>query len=68
MSIISRSFLLIIALILLNACATAGKTPERRLGQVLVCHKQKETISVSNADYLRHIEHDDSAGPCPYGQ
>ncbi len=64
----SMIILLITVSSLLLACATERKTPERRIGQVLVCHKQKETISVTNADYLRHIEHGDSAGPCPYGQ
>ena len=68
MNVTSRFVLLIIALSLISACASTGNTPERRMGQVLVCHKQKQTQSVSNADYMRHIDHGDSAGPCPYGQ
>ncbi len=68
MNTINRFILLTIVLTLLSACATSGKTPDRRMGQVLVCHKQKQTQAVSNADYMRHIDHGDSAGPCPYGQ
>ena len=68
MNTINRFILFVIVLTVLSACASENKNPERRMGQVLVCHKQKQTVSVSNADYLRHIDHGDSAGPCPYGQ
>ena len=50
---------------LITACALES-VAEHRIGQVLVCHKNK-TIHVSNADYQRHIEHNDSVGPCPEG-
>jgi len=56
-------------LILLSACATDSDTADKkRIGQSLVCHKQKKTIAVSNADFIHHLDHGDSAGPCPYGQ
>lgn len=53
---------LMVFVISLAGCASTD-TPDRQPGQVLVCHGQK-TIVVSNPDYLRHIEHGDTAGPC----
>jgi len=52
----------ILMILVLAGCA-GMQSPERQPGQVLVCHGDK-TITVSNPDYLRHIEHGDKAGPC----
>ncbi len=61
-----RILLLCFSLLILSACATQSDTVEdRRRGQSLVCHKQKHTEAVSTPNYLRHLEHGDSAGPCP---
>ncbi|MBE9547921.1 MAG: hypothetical protein IMF09_00830 [Proteobacteria bacterium] len=60
---------LVVGLLLLSACATESDTfDDKRRGQSFVCHKQKQTLSLSNADFLRHLDHGDSAGPCPYEQ
>ncbi|MCF6263597.1 MAG: hypothetical protein L3J24_08460 [Xanthomonadales bacterium] len=64
-----RLVLVAISVFVLSACASDSDTIEdKRMGQTLVCHKQKKTMSVSNADYHRHLDHGDSAGPCAYGQ
>ena len=50
---------------LISACASSDQVPERRVGQVLVCHNGDKTLNVSNADYHRHLNHGDQGGPCP---
>jgi len=52
------------ALLFLNSCVSDG-VDDRRYGQQLVCHDGDETLSVSNADSFGHLNHGDSAGPCP---
>jgi len=60
---------LLVSLLMLSACATESDTiDDKRRGQSFVCHKQKQTLSLSNADFLRHLDHGDSAGPCAHGQ
>ena len=49
---------------LLASCAT-DTIDGRRTGQLLVCHKQSKTLTVSNADSFVHLDHGDSPGPCP---
>ena len=56
---------LLLALTLLAGCAT-DTIEDRRYGQQLVCHDGK-TQAVSNADSFVHLNHGDSAGPCPSG-
>lgn len=53
-----------IAILLVSACASET-IEDRRYGQQLVCHDGKKTLTVSNADYMVHLNHGDSAGPCP---
>jgi hypothetical protein len=49
-----------------SACATDTDTIEnRRNGQIMVCHKGRKTLTVSNADSFVHLDHGDAAGPCP---
>jgi hypothetical protein len=48
----------------LASCAT-DSIDSRRTGQLLVCHKQSKTLTVSNADSFVHLDHGDSPGPCP---
>lgn len=55
---------LILPIVALAACA-ADTIENRRTGQLLVCHKEKKTITVSNADSFVHLNHGDSPGPCP---
>ena len=53
------------ASLLLVACA-ADSIEDRRFGQQIVCHDGR-SIAVSNADSFVHLDHGDSAGPCPDG-
>lgn len=53
--------------LLLASCA-ADSANDRRVGQVVVCHKGKKTLAVSNAASMAHLDHGDSIGPCPTGQ
>lgn len=53
--------------LLLSACA-ADSASDRRVGQVVVCHKGKKTLAVSNAASMGHLDHGDSIGPCPAEQ
>ncbi len=55
----------IFAGMLLLGCTSSSELPERRVGQVLVCHHGEKTLNVSNADYHRHLAHGDQGGPCP---
>ena len=61
---IFRIFLLLFVFIFLCSCASES-IGDRRLGQQLVCHDGKKTLTVSNADNLAHLNHGDTAGPCP---
>ncbi len=49
---------------MLASCAT-DSIDGRRVGQLLICHKQSKTLTVSNADSFVHLDHGDSLGPCP---
>jgi hypothetical protein len=50
--------------LVLSSCATET-IEDRRFGQTLVCHDGSKTLTVSSADNLAHLNHGDSAGPCP---
>jgi hypothetical protein len=51
-------------LLALVSCA-ADSINDRREGQLIVCHKGKHTMAVSNADSFLHLDHGDALGPCP---
>jgi len=51
-------------LLALVGCA-ADSVNDRREGQLIVCHKGKKTLAVSNADSFLHLDHGDTLGPCP---
>jgi len=51
-------------LLALVSCA-ADSINDRREGQLIVCHKGKHTMAVSNADSFLHLDHGDTLGPCP---
>lgn len=53
------------AALALAGCA-ADSIDDRRFGQQIVCHDGK-SIAVSNADSFVHLNHGDTAGPCPDG-
>lgn len=53
-----------LAMVTLTACAT-DTISDRQTGQLIVCHKQSKTLTVSNADSFVHLDHGDSPGPCP---
>ncbi len=61
-----RFTFLLAALFLLSACAS-DTIGDRRAGQQMVCHKNKKTITVSNASSFAHLDHGDTPGPCPQG-
>jgi hypothetical protein len=48
---------------ILTSCAT-DTIESRRTGQLVICHKQNKTLTVSNADSFVHLDHGDSPGPC----
>jgi hypothetical protein len=56
--------LLLLFFLALAACKT-DSIQDRRSGQVMVCHDAKKTLTVSNADSFVHLNHGDTAGPCP---
>jgi hypothetical protein len=58
-------FILVLATVL-SACAK-DTIENRRFGQEMICHNDKETLTVSNADSFMHLQHGDSPGPCPEG-
>ena len=62
-----RTLVCLISLVLLSACATGDDVSKRVYGQQLVCHKG-HTQAVSTADSFVHLDHGDSAGPCPNDQ
>ncbi len=55
---------LMLPLLSLVSCAS-DTISDRRTGQILVCHKQSKTLTVSNADSFVHLDHGDNPGPCP---
>lgn len=57
-------WLALAACMFLSACA-GDSIHDRRFGQQMVCHADKKTITVSNADSFVHMDHGDSPGPCP---
>lgn len=57
-------FCLGVAMVTLSACAT-DTISDRRSGQLVVCHKESKTLTVSNADSFVHLDHGDTPGPCP---
>lgn len=61
---IFRIILLLFVTLFLSSCASES-IGDRRQGQQLVCHDGKKTLTVSNADNLAHLNHGDTAGPCP---
>jgi len=62
-----RTVLLGILFLLVAACAS-DNIEDRRVGQQMVCHKDKKTLTVSNASSFAHMDHGDTPGPCPNGQ
>ena len=50
-----------------SACSS-DNVGDRRVGQQMVCHKNKKTLTVSNASSFAHLDHGDTPGPCPNGQ
>ena len=60
----TRVALFLLLTLFLSSCASET-IEDRRYGQQLVCHNGKKTLTVSNADNLPHLNHGDSAGPCP---
>jgi ABC-type molybdate transport system substrate-binding protein len=61
-----RIALLSMVVLLLMSCAS-DSVNDRRVGQQMVCHKGKKTITVSNAASFAHLDHGDTPGPCPQG-
>lgn len=59
-----KLFVITCLLLSLASCAT-DTISDRRTGQLVVCHKQDKTLTVSNADSFVHLDHGDSPGPCP---
>jgi len=60
-----RFSICLIVLISVSACSAPVNVEDRQRGQVLVCHNGSKTLYVSTADFHRHREHGDKAGPCP---
>ena len=54
----------ILCCLMLVSCAS-DSIEDRRFGQQMVCHDGKKTLTVSNADSFVHLNHGDTAGPCP---
>ncbi|MDZ4728389.1 MAG: hypothetical protein SH820_00360 [Xanthomonadales bacterium] len=62
----NQRILLCLTLLTFFLASCASDTIEnRRTGQLIVCHKQNKTLTVSNADSFVHLDHGDSPGPCP---
>lgn len=61
---VTGSILASCMLLALFSCA-ADSVNDRREGQLIVCHKGKHTMAVSNADSFLHLDHGDTLGPCP---
>ena len=58
------SISLVLATVTLAGCAS-DSIGDRRSGQLIVCHKENKTLTVSNADSFVHLDHGDTPGPCP---
>ena len=54
----------LIAVFVAASCAS-DSVSDRRSGQVMICHKNKKTLTVSNASSFAHMDHGDTPGPCP---
>ena len=61
----SIRFIPLAGLLLAMAGCAADSVNDRREGQLIVCHKGKHTMAVSNADSFLHLDHGDALGPCP---
>jgi len=61
-----RLVVVFLVILFLSSCASDSAS-DRRSGQVMICHKDKKTITVSNAASFAHMDHGDSPGPCPNG-
>jgi hypothetical protein len=61
------TFLLSILLLFVSACAS-DSISDRRVGQQMICHEGKKSLTVSNASSFSHLDHGDTPGPCPNGQ
>lgn len=61
-----RSICLVCMSCLLSALVSCASDSvnDRRVGQLIVCHKGKSTMAVSNADSFLHLDHGDTLGPC----
>jgi len=62
-----RVVLVLMMMSFLASCAS-DSVSDRRSGQVMICHKDKKTITVSNAASFAHLDHGDTPGPCPNGK
>lgn len=56
----------ILLVLSISSCAV-DSIENRQHGQQLLCHDGKKTLTVSNADSFSHLQHGDTAGPCPTG-
>ena len=54
-------------LFLLLASCASDTINDRQTGQVIICHKGRKTMTVSNAASFVHLDHGDTPGPCPNG-
>jgi hypothetical protein len=58
-------FALLFTLVLLLPSCASDSVSDRQVGQQIVCHKGKKTLTVSNAASFAHLDHGDTVGPCP---
>ena len=65
MSVIVRLKFVLSSFLFAAGCSTTVNVEDLKRGQVLVCHQGGKTLTVSTADFHRHQEHGDAAGPCP---
>jgi len=63
-----RVYISLSILLFASGCGAPFNVEDRQRGQVLVCHRGEKTLNVSTADFHRHQEHGDAAGPCPEEQ
>jgi hypothetical protein len=59
-----RALSIFILAAVLSACAK-DTIDDRRFGQQIICHEGEDTLTVSSANSIVHLEHGDSPGPCP---
>lgn len=62
-----RLVLVLVMMSVLASCAS-DSVSDRRSGQVMICHKDKKTLTVSNAASFAHLDHGDTPGPCANGE